>query len=306
MYSGVSPCFPCHELCLWCLPQIFTVVSSWISFNPEKKNPKQTHNFRRRKGLNSQGAVSFHSTRELTKNSSFWSPSVGLICPHQCRQESSDTPPAPRTLEQYQGDAHIGDSISSWVPISLPPVAQHGSEVGKHQSPLHRTTEKQKLSLGLLTEFSHLGGETSVLKSKIPIWVTPQVSSFPFGEGSAQALPLGTSELCLLNAKSPSSYINPTWNQKSQSPGWDSSFWGPFSRDIWALMHTSRIRPFTKYSHFFWRSSWSMGCNHNPPSLSGGQGVSRKWELRLETFLNLKWCKPRAPTKKSPWHQPEN
>lgn len=35
--------------------------------------------------------------------------------------------------------------------------------------------------------------------------------------------------------------------------------------------------------------------------------MHRKWELRLETFLNWKWCKPRAPTEKqSPWDHPEN
>lgn len=112
-----------------------------------------------------------------------------------------------------------------------------------------------------------------------------ELAAFLFGEGAAQALPLVTSELCLPNTTSPSSHINPTGNQNSCSPEWDSSFWGPFSRYIWAQMHTSKIRPFTKcnYSHFFWRSSWSMGCNHNPASLSRGQGMCPEggsWDWR--------------------------
>lgn len=107
-----------------------------------------------------------------------------LISPHQCRQRSSDRPPAPNTRTIARRCSYRGQHIILSPRLSLLPVAQHACEVGKYQSPPHRTTEKQRPSLRLLIEFSHLGRENSVLKSKIPIWVTPRVSRFPVWCGS--------------------------------------------------------------------------------------------------------------------------
>lgn len=151
LFSGVSPRLLLHKQCFRSLPQFFTAFFFWIC---SKKQANKILQFQRTKGefpRCSYFSLQWGANKELIN---FNSSGIDL---HRCRQGSSDTPPAPKSRIiprrlSYEGQYNIPRPHFSLL---------HEAQVGKYLSPLHRTTENQRLSVRLLIEISLLAWETS-------------------------------------------------------------------------------------------------------------------------------------------------
>lgn len=155
LFSSVSLCLLLHKQCLKSLPQFFTAFFFWICF---KKQANKISQFQRTKGefpRCNYFSLQWGANKELI---SFISTEIDL---HRCRQWSSDTPPAPKTRIIPRRLSYEGQHIIPRPHLSLLSEARHSWEIGKYLSPLHRTTEEQRLSIRLLMEMSLLALKTS-------------------------------------------------------------------------------------------------------------------------------------------------